>query len=213
MMKKREVAVATSNERVYYNLVEELRNRKIDFVVRSPGESIPLSVKVVLTTRDESKLVQHHTVLVCEENDFKNVVERALSVVRGDSGSLHGKLIVGIDPGKTIGFALIERGIVTQTASYNNLQQVFQAIKQVIQKSYPKKLLIKVGTGGSSRLSTETKNFVGQVNLFMEFLSQNFKVRTTVMLVDERNTTTITKRMKVKRREKDETSAVEIALR
>ncbi len=202
------VAVVTLDGEIYHNLVRSLKEKGLSFIVRKPGENIPLGVKVVLTTKEEARLVKHHTVLVCSRESVEETVRKALATVRGVPFGVCEEIIVGIDPGKTIGVALIVKGVVVQAESYNNLSEVFQFLRQAVETSKPKRVLLKVGKSGFL-----SEDFRKKIEEFANSELKTFGMETRVLLVDEKNTTTKARKMKVKRREKDKTSAIEIALR
>jgi len=205
---KKEVAVATLNSKIYFGLVERLKRKNIGFISKKPWEPIPLGVKIVFTTKDEASNIKHHTIVFCEEGNLDRVVEEASAIIQGLDGKSFDELLVGIDPGKTIGLAVVSRGVVLNSSTKHSLKDVFQTLEQTIQSLKPKRVLVKVGTGGC--LNQEFKE---KVEDFAGFVWEKFKVPLKVLFVDEKNTTTIVKRRKIKKREKDMFSAVEIALR
>jgi len=72
---KAKIAVATVSGKAYYKLVKELKERDIPFLSLTPRDHIPPSVKVVITTGKERRLITHPNVLVFnEETDPATVV-------------------------------------------------------------------------------------------------------------------------------------------
>ncbi len=205
---RKDVAVATLNGRVYFGLVERLKRKNIGFIVKKPWETIPLGVRVVFTTRDEAAYVKHHTILFCEEKNLDRVVEEASAIIQGLDGKSFDELVVGIDPGKTIGLAVVNRGVVLKSSTHQSFKEVFQTLDQTIQSLKPKKVLVKVGMGGCLNLDLKK-----EIDNFTKLMQDKFNIPLKVLFVDEKNTTTIIKRRKIKKREKDIASAVEIALR
>ena len=66
MRRRAKIAVATVSGKAYYKLVNELKNRDIPFLSLVPGDSIPQSIKVVVTTEKEKPLIDHQRILVYE---------------------------------------------------------------------------------------------------------------------------------------------------
>lgn len=205
---KKDVVIATLNGKIYFGLVERLKKRNIGFMIKKPWETIPLGVRVVFTTRDEAVYVKHHTILFCEEENLDKVVEEASAIIQGLDEKSFDELIVGIDPGKTIGLAVVGRGIILKSSIHQNLKEVFQTLDKTVQSLKPKKVLVKVGMGGCLNL-----DFKREIDKFTKLMWNKLNTPFEVLFVDEKNTTTIIKRRKIKKREKDIASAVEIALR
>lgn len=202
------IAVATLNSKIYSCLVGALKGRDVNFIFKSPYETIPLSVRVVITTKDEAKYIKHHTILTCNEKNIEKTVDEAVNIVKGLSGKIFDEIVVGIDPGKTIGFAVVGEGIVLEASTYTSFKEVFQALIRICQTLNPKKILVKVGLGGCF-----DENFKIWMEKIKEKLLKKFGVEVKILFVDEKNTTTVAKKRRIKRKERDKVSAVEIALR
>ena len=54
---KEKVAVATVSGKAYFLLVNELRERGVDFLSIIPGQPVPAEAKVVMTTEKEKPLI------------------------------------------------------------------------------------------------------------------------------------------------------------
>ena len=97
------VAVATVSGKAYYLLVNELKDRGVNFLSLTPNEPIPSTVQVVLTTEEERKFIKHPQVLVYQAKLSASVmVDEAIKLMRGTKA--FETITVGVDPGKT--FAL-----------------------------------------------------------------------------------------------------------
>jgi len=215
-MGKDEVAIVTVKWRVYHSIIEELREHCIPFITRKPGERIPLSVKAVITTPEESDLTQHHTLFVCRKDNVKETVKKAIEFIRGFPGTCD-KLIVGIDPGKTTGLALVVNGTLVRTSTHRGVNEVTKAVRQAMREWKARHTIIKVGRiqpVKTYQIKIMERGKVGEEAIkLLENLSKVVGDKASIIFVDEKYTTTMAKRFKVKRDEKDKTSAVEIALR
>ena len=60
------IALATASGKAYYELVRELKQRKIPFVSLMPGDNVSFNIKAVITTQGERHLVNHPHILVFE---------------------------------------------------------------------------------------------------------------------------------------------------
>jgi hypothetical protein len=82
-----------------------LRERRLPTVSLLPGQRIPESVAVVLTSPDEADLISHPRVLVVAENGDRRALAAALEHAI-ELGAPDGDLVVGIDPGPRPGYAV-----------------------------------------------------------------------------------------------------------
>ena len=62
---KAKVAVATVSGKTYFLVVNELKERNMEFLSLVPGDPVPAEAKVVITTEKEKHLISHekHTSL------------------------------------------------------------------------------------------------------------------------------------------------------
>ncbi|MCX8176567.1 MAG: Holliday junction resolvase RuvX [Candidatus Bathyarchaeota archaeon] len=206
-----QIAVVVSDGRLYYRLVEELKDRGLSFIAKKPGEKIPLTVKVVLTTKDLEKYVKHHTIVTVDEENIDESLAKALKIVKGVKVEKCEKLIVGIDPGKNVGFAVIADGVIVLTENFKSFHEAYEALKNVSEIYSPKNIIVKIGRGSLPKDSLHNK--VDDVLNFVKNVSSSFTPKIKVLFVDENRTTKKVKKLRVKRGEKDKNSAVEIAFR
>ena len=206
------IAVVTCDGRLFYELLGELRRRRVAFLAKAPGEPIPLKVKAVLTSRQEEQLLTEQIglrvkIVGCRPGEAGLAVSRALAFLHGLDGE---KITVGVDPGKTIGFAAVSRGVVLEKASFPDFKQLRQAVFRLVEEWRPSKLVLKVGAASTFEGDVEA---VRELESLAGKLKETFKVEVDLRLVDEAGTTVKAKRKGAKHRETDEASAVEIALK
>ena len=60
---KAKVAVATVSGKTYFFIVNELRERNMDFLSLVPGAPVPAEAKAVITTEKEKHLINHESLL------------------------------------------------------------------------------------------------------------------------------------------------------
>jgi len=58
------VAVATVSGKAYFLLINELKDRNIQFISVIPGEILPAEAKVVITTENEKSPIEHERILI-----------------------------------------------------------------------------------------------------------------------------------------------------
>ena len=144
---KEKVAVATVSGKAYFLLVNELRERGVDFLSIIPGQPVPAEAKVVMTTEKEKPLINHEKILVYDENEAPNlVVNEAFKILRGKER--YEKIVVGIDPGEVFGLAVVADGKVTETKNCFGSREVLDELKNMV-KIFDTftKVVVKIGNG------------------------------------------------------------------
>jgi hypothetical protein len=146
---KAQIAVATVSGKAYYLIVNELKRKNIPFLSLTPYESIPIEVRVVLTTKEEKGLIHHEKVLAW--NDGKEpaaIANEALQIVQGRDS--YEKVTIGVDPGEIFGLAVLADGRVTETENCYSLSETLHKIETIIQNlgnTLPSSISVKIGDG------------------------------------------------------------------
>ncbi len=143
---KIKIAVATVSGKAYYQLVNELKARGLPFLSLTPYDTVPVDIKVVITTQNERSLIDHPNVFVYEENmDPSTIVNEAIRSAEGKRN--HDTITVGIDPGKTFGIAVLSNGNVLETMIHSSTEQTVNAVLDVLTKNPATTYMVKVGDG------------------------------------------------------------------
>ena len=134
---KTKIAVATVKGRAYYELVNELQRKRLPFLSLKPWDPVPLNIRVVLTTKEESSQISDSNVLVFEEgSNPESVVDEAVLIIQGKQN--YQKIVVGVDPGKN-------RVIETLTASHADSSA--RLIVNSLERFPAETRLVRVGDG------------------------------------------------------------------
>ena len=124
---REEVAVATVEGKAYFLIVNRLRERNIPFVSLVPGDSVPVKVKVVVTTEKEKHLIEHEKILIFfGENELDILADEVEKTLQGKEA--YEKIVVGVDPGEAIGFAAIADGKVVKESNCFSSKELIDAI-------------------------------------------------------------------------------------
>jgi len=143
---KAKIALATVSGKAYYKLVSELKQRSVPFLSLMPRDPVPLTIKVVITTEKERHLVKHPNVLVFnEEADATPVVDEAIKIVLGKK--IYERVVVGVDPGKTFGLAILGDGNVLETFTCSSLEETVNTILRMLAKPQAIINMVKIGNG------------------------------------------------------------------
>ncbi len=198
---KAKIAVATVSGKAYYKLVNELKGRGLPFLSLLPTNPIPLDIKVVVTTERERCLISHHNVLVFEdEADPAPVVDKAIRMSQGKQS--YDTIVIGVDPGKTFGLAVVGDGAVLETITCPSLEDAVNTIKKILSRSPAIATTVKIGNG--------TPNYTSEL---LHKLGEKLPRDIVIEVVNEAGTSRF-KREGIHRREaRDAMSAVKIAER
>ena len=196
------IAVATVSGKAYYLLVKALRERKIDFLSLTPFESVPLNVKVVITTEAERKHIRHPSIVVYREDMGPSaVVDQAMKLTEGKK--VFETIVVGLDPGKTFGLAVLIDGKVTKTFTCSSEDEAVKTVTDIFrQEREPSVRVLKIG----SSPSTYTENLLSSFDGVLP-------KEVTIELVQEAGTTHFSGQTVHKRRLKHVMAAVKIGER
>ncbi|MHA1686431.1 MAG: hypothetical protein ACTSYD_08480 [Candidatus Heimdallarchaeaceae archaeon] len=196
------VTIATKDFRFSYTINEILskfKNIKINYVL--PNETIPIETNVIITTETEKNLIKHENTLVPKSFNKHYLYSQIILLSSGKKS--FEKVIVGVDPGKTIGFSVItENETILTTANLFSPIDVVKEILSVFFNIDTETFIIKIGRGGGD----VQKEIIKQIEkLFPD------KIR--VIEVKEENTSKTTKLFSKERLSKDVKSAILISLK
>jgi hypothetical protein len=144
---KEKVAVATVQGKPYFLLVNQLREHNIPFLSLVPGESVPAKVKLVITTELEKDLVKHDKILIFhDENELDKIVNEVKKTLLGKE---YEKIVIGLDPGKATGLAVLADGkVIEQTNCYTTHEVINTILKSISNINYSQTAVtVKIGNG------------------------------------------------------------------
>jgi len=143
---KEKIAVATVSGKAFYLLVKELKRRKVDFISIRPDEQVPPDVNVVITTPEEQAQIDHLNIVVLGKSDDPTlIVDEALRLSQGKS--LYEEVVVGLDPGKVLGVALIADGELLETRSCQTLKHASDTVVKILNRFPASRRIVRVGSG------------------------------------------------------------------
>ncbi|ELZ08536.1 hypothetical protein C479_14393 [Halovivax asiaticus JCM 14624] len=104
------IVVRTTDFELYHGVVTELRDRDVTFTTIEPAQPLPDETTVVITdAATETTDIDADLPIVPGDPDSpRHAVDRALTLTRGDSG----RTIVGVDPGRKPGVAVLVDDVV-----------------------------------------------------------------------------------------------------
>jgi hypothetical protein len=196
---KAKIAVATVSGRAYYELVKELKRQGLSFLSLKPWDPVPLDIKVVITTRDESHQISHPQILPFEQgSNPESVVDKAILIVQGKQG--YEKVVVGVDPGKTYGIAILGDNKILETLTASNIEEASRLVVDRLKRFPAEVRVVRVGNGPPEYTKT-----------LLNSLDENLPEETLMEIVSEVGTSRLTNKSANRRVLRDAVSAIKIA--
>lgn len=137
------LGVLTENFRLYHDLVAVLKARDISFVSLSFSRRIPETVGAVLTSAEEVPRVRFHHVVAVGELDAS--IAKALQLLKGKAAWR--ELLIGVDPGRNPGVAVLGDGDILDTRLAASPEAVVAQVREAV-RTFPADLVrLRVGHG------------------------------------------------------------------
>ncbi len=191
MVARRSVALVTRDPSLYHELAGLLRDRRWPTVSLFPGDRIPESVAIVLTSPAEAPSIAHSNVIAVSEGIDRRALGAAVEHALGPS-SAEEEIVVGIDPGPRPGYAILAGASVIGQGNLDSPEAAGVFAKHLRHRFETRRVVFRVGTG-----DPPARNRI--VNALLAH-------QRTVELVDEQGTTP-----RGRRRPRDAAAAREIA--
>lgn len=116
----------------------------MNVLVLNPEEPIPPHVGVIITTERESELIDFgHDSIIIADNRPQATLDKALSMLSGEDFE---QIIIGIDPGKYPGIAVLGNNR-TISVHHVSVGDVFPLIKRIMREFNNNKIIVRIGHG------------------------------------------------------------------
>lgn len=181
------IGLLTEDSRTYFETLEVLREKGLEFVSLEFDDPVPAHVGVVISTDAEKGRVPFDNVVTDPDPDI--AVSRALKTLAG--GLSVKNICVGVDPGHRPGVAAVGDGAVLMRSVAPSPEGVGSIIDRVVREYPDANLLVRIGHGDRTNRN----------RIFNTLWDRGHRLE----IVDEHNTTT-------KSETPDEDAAVEIAM-
>lgn len=145
-MRHRSVALVTRDPGLYHELAGFLRERRLPSVSLLPGDRIPDSVAVVLTSFEESREIAHPRVLPVAEGGDRRALGAAIVHALG-AGEPSEELVVGLDPGPRPGYAILCAGASLGEGVLDSPESVGTLAVQLRHRFPARHVVFRVGSG------------------------------------------------------------------
>jgi hypothetical protein len=145
---REKVAVATVQGKPYFLIVNQLREQNIPFISIVPGQSLPINVKLVITTKQEKQKINHEKIFIFhDDEDLENMVNELKKSLIGKEA--YEKIVIGLDPGAVTGLAVIADGKVIDENNCLSPHEIIITIQKAIRKVNfnQTSVIVKIGNG------------------------------------------------------------------
>ena len=140
------VGVLTMSGKAYHALISELARKGMKYVPLLSGQPIPLDVRVIITTDRSESAIQGRSVVIFEEvSDPRRAVEESILLLLGKVRFR--ELVLGIDPGKQTGLAVLGDGVVLETGTYTEAKALVEEVVRVLSAFPSERSVVKIGRG------------------------------------------------------------------
>ncbi|HUT81780.1 MAG TPA: hypothetical protein VMZ29_11310 [Candidatus Bathyarchaeia archaeon] len=150
------ISLATMNFRLCHLLREKLIKSGFSIEQIIPGEPPSKGSILVVTTEEEHKTLQtdYKKLIVLTNSEILDISRAFPKIMLGIEGKrIWECLIIGVDPGQTIGVAVITDSCLRSTLETRDIGEAIEYILEVIEKNPTKMAIIRVGsTGGYRRI-------------------------------------------------------------
>jgi hypothetical protein len=197
---REKVAVATVQGKQYFLLVNQLKERNIPFISLVPGEPVPAKVKLVITTEKEKQAINFEKILLFHsEAELDNIVNEAKKTLLGKEA--YEKIVIGLDPGKATGLAILADGKIIEEGNCYSAQEVIKSILKTIGNFNYSQTAVNVKIGNGVPLYRE----------LLEDLDASLPAEVVLEVVNEAGTNKPLKENKRSRKIRHISSAIRIA--
>lgn len=143
-MSGRVIGILTRNFKIYYNLITALKEQDVAFQSLSFNDEIPGNIGVVITTRDELPEVNFKKVVIADIG-VQFAVHMAKKLM--DDREFFKELVIGIDPGRRPGVAVVGDGTVLHTAQAKSPEDVLRLVEIAVLMYPADTVLARIGHG------------------------------------------------------------------
>ena len=143
------VIVATLSGRSYYKITSVLKSLDLNFLSLSPEEAALCDAKIIITTLNESKIVNRNDVFLDTELEQSplSVKAKILQNYMSSYSYSNDELIIGIDPGKRIGISTLYYNFELEKIIVLSVQSAIEKTSVILSAIDSQKKIVRIGDG------------------------------------------------------------------
>ncbi len=137
------LGILTEDFRLYHDLVAALKARDLPFSSLSFARRIPDTVGAVLTSPSEANRIRFHHVVPVD--DIDSAIAKALQLLKGKTE--WNELLIGVDPGREPGVAVVGDGELIDTRLAASPEAVAFHVRQTVRNFPARDVKVRIGHG------------------------------------------------------------------
>jgi hypothetical protein len=139
------IKVATDDGNAYYDIVSRLKRTHLRFLSVTPGQAVDSARDIVITSRAEASVHGEMSVAIEDLSEDPMIMEgqilsRLLDESRRD-------ILIGIDPGSTIGVAVFYGGRELGATASNSVERSVDSLVALVEEVAHSSVSVKIGGG------------------------------------------------------------------
>lgn len=141
----KQIALITDDFSIYHSIIEEARSQKLDIKVLIPGEDVPPNIGVVITTEAEYEKIDfsNDMIVIADPNNPESSLDKAVFLTFGEDFE---QIIIGIDPGKNPGMALVANNKII-SVYHVPAGDLCPIVKKILETYPTKNIIVRIGHG------------------------------------------------------------------
>jgi len=180
------VTIATKNLRFLYTLNEilsDIKEIKTNHIL--PRDSIPLNTDIIITTETEKQAFVERKIFIPKA--FNPYYLYSNLFLLKNNKKMFERVVIGIDPGKTIGFAAVANNeLILGTAEFFSAVDSVKEVIKVFFNVETTDFIIKVGEGGGVIREEIVKRIekIFHEKIVLEIVKEDFTSKSQAFLKD-----------------------------
>lgn len=139
------IKVATDDGNVYYDIVSRLKKTHLRFVSITPGQAVDPARDLVITSRAEASAYGGDAVAI--ENLSRDPMIMEAQILSKLLDESRRDILVGIDPGSTIGVAMFYGGRELGAMTTNSVERSVDSLVALVEEVSHSSVSVKIGGG------------------------------------------------------------------
>lgn len=163
------IGILTEDSRLFFDLVKELRKRKLGFRSLVFGEKTPMDIGVILTSQADIGRIDFDKIVIVDDTDIFMGIRKAFQALSGVDP--FEEIIIGVDPGKEPGIAVLcNDGLIESHKTRGQMKCAIIILHMLDSYSYTNSKL-RIGHG-APQSRDEILNLVGDAFDVVEIINE-----------------------------------------
>ncbi len=141
------VGLLVDSGRSAFRLGAELKKRGIFPFPLLPSDVVPLDTQVLIVSREfEKEILGCRVIVWTEDSCLEEIVDKVVFLLNSEGNSTG--VVIGVDPGKEIGVAVVADDRVLKTDVFESVNEAIEAVVRQASALTCSRKLVRIGSGG-----------------------------------------------------------------